>query len=133
MIRLGNVFHLSGVSVLNGSTGETDIFVLEIAVADITAGNILGWLNTETNQWVNAVNGNIGGTATFLGDKAFDGNQDFVLGYYGINTSKGTVWAVINHNSDFAVIPEPGTWALLLFGGGALLGWRKRRGGLQVL
>jgi autotransporter-associated beta strand protein len=132
-IRVGNVFHLSGVSLLDGDTGETDVFVLEITVADITADNILGWLNSETNQWVNAVDGNIGGTATNLGNKAYDAGSDFILGYYGVDISKGTVWAVINHNSEFAVIPEPGTWALLVLGGGALLGWKRRRSGSQVL
>ena len=34
-------------------------------------------------------------------------------------TSANTVWAVINHNSEFAVIPEPNTIGLLLLMGSA--------------
>jgi len=130
--RLSNVFHLSGVTVLDFGTGETDMFVLQLQVADLQEGSFLGWLNPETNTWVNAVDGNIGGMAKFF-EGAYDADTDFVLGYYGIDVANGTVWAVLNHNSDFAVIPEPGTWALLLFGGVVLLGWRKRRSTAQVL
>jgi hypothetical protein len=38
-----------------------------------------------------------------------------------VNTATGSVWAVVNHNSDFAAItvPEPGTG--ILFGLGILL------------
>ncbi len=127
-LRTGDVLHLSGVSVIDLGTGKTDTFVLQIQVANLEAGNILGWLNSETNLWVNAVDGNIGGLATFF-DRGYDAETDFVLGNYGIDVENGIVWAVLNHNSDFAVIPEPGTWALLLFGGAAFVGWRKRRSG----
>ena len=36
------------------------------------------------------------------------------LGDWGVNTANNTVWAVVNHNSEFAVIPSPvnGTWAV---------------------
>jgi hypothetical protein len=44
-----------------------------------------------------------------------------MLGAYG--SSNGTAWAVINHNSDFAVVPEPATW-LLLAAGLVLLGFQ---------
>ena len=130
-LRLGNVLHLSGMKVLDSLTGETDVFVLELAMSDITEIHRLGWFDTETNEWVNAVEGNIGGTAKFFG-RGYNAETDFVLGYYGIDVENGTVWAVLNHNSDFAVIPEPGSWALLALGAGAVLGWRKRRGGVSV-
>jgi LPXTG-motif cell wall-anchored protein len=90
----------------------------------------LAWLN-DSNQWVNAVLGNQGGTAHFAGIGAPTGSE--ALGTWGIDTSatggQGYVWAVLNHNSDFAVIPEPSTFVL---GGLALLGFagmglRRRR------
>jgi len=40
-----------------------------------------------------------------------------------------TVWAVINHNSDYAVVepvPEPSTWILLMFGAGLLVFFPRR-------
>jgi hypothetical protein len=38
---------------------------------------------------------------------------DLTLGDWGVNTASNTVWAVVDHNSDFAAVPEPGTLALL--------------------
>jgi len=73
----------------------------------------LAWLN-GSNQWVNAVQGNNGGTGgagTFVGIATPTGSEP--LGTWGVDTSgiggTGYVWAVLNHNSDFAVIPEPNT------------------------
>ncbi len=128
-LRTGGVLSLSGVGILDATTGRTDTFVLQLGVAELGEGSILGWLDTESNQWVNAVLGNIGGTARFLGNKAYDPDTDFALGNYGFDTANGTVWAVLNHNSDFAVVPEPGMWGLLGLGAVALL--RRRRGAYQ--
>lgn len=108
-MRISDVYSLEG-------TG-TNTFVLQLSVAHVSINNYLGWLDPNTDQWVNAVNGNIGGTSFFAGDKAYNALTDFNLGTYGVDTANGTVWAVINHNSDFATVPEPGTWALLAVGG----------------
>ena len=43
-------------------------------------------------------------------------NGDMTLGDWGVNTSNHTVWAVLDHNSEFAVTPEPSTLALLAAG-----------------
>ena len=52
------------------------------------------------------------------------------LGSWGRDATTKTVWAVVNHNSDYAVIvvPEPGAISLAAVGV-ALVGWslRKRR------
>ena len=124
VIRLSDVFGLSGVPIVNIGTGETDLFVLQLQIADVTTESFLGWLDPNTNQWVNAVFGNIGGTAAFQGDGAYNPGTDFVLGYYGVDTTANTVWAVLNHNSDFAIVPEPSTFALLALG--ASLFFRRR-------
>jgi MYXO-CTERM domain-containing protein len=72
--------------------------------------------------WENAVDGNTGGTSTFV-DGPYNPTLDSSLGTYGVNTTNDVVWAVIDHNSTFTVdtqtVPEPGGPALLacaLFG-----------------
>jgi len=124
-IRMSDVYHFSG-------TG-TDIFVLQLSMTNVTADSYLAWLNTNAesatfNQWVNAVEGNTGAsTATFvLG--AYNSATDFHLGYYGVDLATGTVWAVVNHNSDFAIgaVPEPSTWALIGLGVVCLVFVRRR-------
>lgn len=115
-IRQSDVFSLSGVPVINVSDGETDTFVLQLHYSNMTADSFLGWLDPVTNRWVNAVDGNIGGTAFFVGDRAYNALFDFNLGTYGVNSLNNTVWAVLNHNSDFAIIPEPPTGVLFLGG-----------------
>lgn len=115
----------------------TNKFVLQLSY-DPTAANalfggesglILEWLNPASNTWDNVVLGNSDGGAQqqhILG--AYDAGVDFVLGDYGVDTTNHTVWAVIDHNSVFAVgdVPEPGTCALVLLGLGAVL-FRSRR------
>ncbi len=108
-IRMSDVYRFSG-------TG-TDIFVLQLSLTSVTAESILGWLDTNTNQWVNAVTGNTDGAMFFAGNGAYDSITDFHLGYYGVDTTTGSVWAVLNHNSDFSIIPEPSAWILLVLGG----------------
>lgn len=120
---------------VSGNAGDT--FALKLTY-DLSAANALGgagnlrllWLNPLTGEWVNAVDGNIGGTPTFMGDGAYDAATDLVLGYYGVDTADGYVWAVVNHNSDFAggnlafapqAVPEPSTYALFGLGALALL------------
>jgi autotransporter-associated beta strand protein len=131
----------------------SDIFVLQMSYTDAVLTNMgliensialsgelrLGWKN-GSNNWVTAVNGNGGGTATFAGVtpwltyyntvSSFDDGSDLnaFLGTYGVDPANNVVWAVLNHNSEFAVIPEPSTLALGAIG---LLGLgihRLRRG-----
>jgi sulfatase modifying factor 1 len=89
----------------------------------------LAWREPIANEWLNAVAGNTGGTAQFF-SRAWEASD--LLGSYGVDTSSNTVWAVVNHNSDFAVfaVPEPGAGGLALgclaVGGGYSI-WRRRR------
>ena len=123
---LSDAFNLSG-------TGG-DIYVLQINYDDsllgvheaaLAAGGYihLGWMNSGT--WANALEGNSGGTPTMkLG--AYNPATDFVLGNWGVDTDANNVWAVLNHNGEFSVVPEPSTGLLAIFGL-ALLPRRTRR------
>jgi autotransporter-associated beta strand protein len=124
---------LSDVLSFSGTGGDT--FVLQLAVASLPAGSLLGWNNGGT--WTNAVNGNTGAGAlagfygmsydTFLAGNGGSFNAGTMLGAHGFDGA-GTVWAVLDHNSEFAAIsavPEPSTYALLGFGLGAW--WLLRR------
>jgi hypothetical protein len=64
----------------------------------------------------------------FVGVGAWDG--DMTLGDYGVDVDTHTVWAVVNHNSQFAVVPEPSALVLLAAGAVGLvaLSVRRRRG-----
>lgn len=112
--RVSDVLDFGGVPVVDPPTGRTDLFVLELDLFGTLAGNaFLAWLDPATNAWVNAVAGNEGGVARFAGDRPYDPATDFILGTYGVDTARGAAWAVLNHNSSFAIVPEPGTLGLL--------------------
>lgn len=126
----------SDVASLTGTF--SDVIVLSLSYNHAPFGDhvALGWLNG--GEWVLAVNGNTGeNTPTFI-DGAYDVEHHFHLGYYGIDADERTVWAVINHNSDFAAvshdvlgIPEPRTALLLILAGAALLAFRRRAKGRE--
>ncbi len=114
----------SSVADVSGMSGDT--YVLQITYDPTVAIELFG---SEENvrlmwfdgvEWINAVDGNVGGLANFVGNASYNADLDFVLGNYGIDTENNEVWAVINHNSLFAVtVPEPSTLLLL---GGSLFG-----------
>ena len=120
-----DAFNLSG-------TGS-DIYVIQINYDDSSLGGLeaeivadeklrLAWMNG--GKWVNAVEGNSDGTPTMnLG--AYNPLTDFALGNWGVDIDANNVWAVLNYNGEFAVIPEPGTGLLAIFGL-ALLPHRRR-------
>ena len=45
-----------------------------------------------------------------------DSNVGNFLGSYGVDIATHTVWAVVDHNSRFAVVPEPSSLILLAIG-----------------
>ena len=149
---LSNVLQLEGMG--NGSVdpSQTDPFVLDMNYNPaLLTGRIperyvyLGWLNPNGGgagvpQWQNATLGNFGNNTVLLGEDyqgsfaAFqaqigDTNLTDYIGAYGVDTVNHEVWAVVNHNSDFAVVPEPSTFALVAAVAAGLVGYglRKRR------
>lgn len=124
--RMSDIFNLSGI--------DGEIFALQMEVAEILGESFVGWF--DGMEWVNAVEGNDGGPGA-LAEQGFVGSfgsftdiggsasADY-LGSWGYDTSAGTVWAVLNHNSSFAVIPEPSTVLLILMVFGGWLGLHRR-------
>lgn len=109
---------------LTGTGGDT--FALSLGYTGVPEdGAYIHWWNGSA--WVNAVLGNTGGSPNFLGDVAFNPDIHFSLGNYGFDSGTSTAWAVLNHNSAFVVVPEPGTAALAALSLGLLV-FRRRRG-----
>lgn len=107
--------------ILRFSGTGTNTFVLQLSYdpTNLTLAQeqaiSLNWYNPASNAWMNAVLGNLGGSATrILGAW----NSSYGLGTYGVDTAANTAWAVLNHNSEFAVIPipEPGLLQLAALG-----------------
>lgn len=76
----------------------------------------LGWFDPAVQIVRNAVLGNSSGVPHFV-NGPYDPAHDFQLGYFGIDTAKGVVWAVVNHNSQFVVtdldtLQVPSVWHL---------------------
>jgi fibronectin-binding autotransporter adhesin len=123
-IRKSDVFELTG--------SASDTFVLQLNATGLAASDYLGWL--DGGFWVSAVSGNTGAGAlagfygstyaAFVAGNGGSFNSGTMLGAYG-NDGAGNAWAVLNHNSDFTIIPEPSTYAMLL-GGLGMLVWLRR-------
>jgi hypothetical protein len=132
------ILSLDGIHT-NGS--GTDTFLLQMSYdpqiwgseeMDAIAKRSLHLVTLDGSEWIRAVDGNFGGTAAWQGDMLVStvaaGNLATELGWYGVDTSTHVAWAVLNHNSYFAVAPEPSSIILLSIGAFSLLAyvWRRR-------
>lgn len=131
---------VSDIVSLEGTGSNVIVLQLSYNDAGITDESTVAlfWLAGGAEEWTLATTGNTGAGAlagayamsydAFLAANGgvFDGAT--MLGAYGVDTTGNTTWAVINHNSDFAVnvVPEPGTVALFAIGGAFLCGIRRR-------
>lgn len=145
-----DVFTLSGMAN-SGTTGEgeTDPYALQLtysgsALSSITGGSggpVLDYLNTGSNKYANAVIGDDASGTSVYSDvlsswssfasahSISDANIGAYLGSWGVDTTDGEVWAVVDHNSTFAVgvsVPEPFGAVMMVSSLGLLL--RRRRG-----
>jgi len=145
------------VTGLNGT-----LHVIEMTYDDADFASIqeeidqaaLNWYDAGGGIWRNAVlgNSNLGGldlndpaaVQAYLDARRFVGNYQFnylnslapgagpELGAFGVDFSQNKVWAVIDHNSSFAVgngvpVPEPASLMLLFASGVAGLARRRAR------
>lgn len=90
----------------NGDEGQvTDTYTLSISYnprkirgSKLLRGSFCIAARDEDDAWVNAVELNEGSTQTF---KRGPWKPSYELGTYGVDPSTKTVWAVLNHESDF--------------------------------
>ena len=125
-----------GILRLNG-TGN-DPFALAMTFGGGVSQPYVSWWNGS--QWVNAVDGNTGNNAqaaqmgwsgSFSAFQSLYGtNLSAYMGAWGLDSGSHQVWAVLNHNSEFAVsgaVPEPSSLIVLGSGLMALGGVVRRR------
>jgi autotransporter-associated beta strand protein len=152
---ISDVLQLTGMASGSPEPSQSDPFALQMTYKsslladeanDALAGSVyLAWLNPDgagagVPLWQNAVAGNFGNNATpaeqnFQGSFAAfqvavgDNNLADYIGAWGVDTANDNVWAVVNHDSQFAVVPEPATLILALLGaaGVGLVARRRRK------
>jgi fibronectin-binding autotransporter adhesin len=124
-----NAAVLSEVLSLTTPTGPEAPFVLSMSYDSLnTASDVwLGWFAPTTGEWVNAATGNLGNNALagqqgYLGSfstfqAAYGSTLSSYVGAYGRDHVGGQVWAVLNHNSDFAALNRPGPVAIDVLSG----------------
>jgi hypothetical protein len=138
--RTSDILTLTGINPVGtlGSVTLTDRYVLQLSYDTAASGLEYIGQNTPTSSWVNAVTLNSTTTgdqlfanesyATYLATTA--GGDTPALGAYGYNN--GVAWAVLDHTTDgtiseFAVIPEPSSYAMIFSGFGMLIAFRRLR------
>lgn len=101
---------------------------------EIAAGCVqIHWLNPGTGIWEDATLGNSSNDPTRVVNYQGSWEQagsPLTLGSWGVDKSNNVVWSVLDHNSEFAAVPEPAS--LLLVGSGATgfgIFWRRRQAG----
>jgi len=101
--KASDVLTLWGMADL--ATNRTDTYALSISYdpSAVTAGQAASGAfclasKDSFGHWVNAVDLNVGGIRKFVVGAY---SPSYALGTYGVDTNAATVWAVVNHASDF--------------------------------
>lgn len=122
---------LSNILSLSGMDGEAFALSLTVGAGILDSTSALGWFDS-VDGWQLAVDGNHsmgslagdyrgyeGSFANFQSTVIGAGSLANYVGAYGVDTTTGEAWAILDHNSDFAIIqavPEPGTVGLISTG-----------------
>jgi hypothetical protein len=99
------VFHLWGMANAMGSA-QTGNYTLSLTYTPpssssaIQQGNFGIISRNSSGSWINAVEGNFGGTKSFV---LGPWTSSATLGTYGVDTVTHTAWAVVNFGGSFAV------------------------------
>ena len=136
------VSEISDILDLHGTAGTVQILSLTYDPSLLgsvpASASFLGW--DLAGEWQNAVLGNIGPVGSSAITNASGGYAALgieataaYLGSWGRDTATNTVWAVVDHNSQFVAVPEPamlGSVAAML---AVVAGVRWRRAGRTAL
>jgi autotransporter-associated beta strand protein len=140
-----DVMDLTNMANAGTANGITDPYALQMtyngSIADPNGNLYLGYLNAGSWQLANSGNDTVGGSAVMGYNGSYaqfaaangvtDANIGNFQGSYGLDTNGDTAWAIVDHNSDFAVVsvPEPASVGALVLASGLLLRRRRRSSG----
>lgn len=132
---------ISDVADVSGFADGTDKYVIwmtydpasmvlkgltEAAVA--AAGDIHIDSQDGNGNWVNTVKLDHSGTPAFVGVRAYDAATDGLnVGEWGVDIANHAAWAIVDHASTFAVVPEPAALGLLGLASLGLLARKRNR------
>ncbi len=88
----------SYVAVIQMYYGDVDLVAAGITEDDLR----LYYYNVATSTWELAVDGNTTGTPQWMGNLPAPAAIPANLGQYGIDTTAKTIWAVVDHNTDYS-------------------------------
>lgn len=90
---------------------------------------LVQWYNPATQLWVDATLGTSQNDPSRLINYQCSwasAGAPMTLGSWGVDTTNNVAWAVLDHNSQFSVAPEPGSLGLAVVGIVVVGGWLRR-------